>query len=415
MQVHVRSSPNLVEELTAILIHRRCSTLQVAMSTEPHAEPHNTVRPEPEAEYFPEPVSEPVPVWGKARETWGWAWELHWAGFGAMFFLLSLYALLHVSRMVGTGWKPRRLLALFVNCLLVLLGLTRALFLFINPYESDECHVLVACPIILTRILFGIGLPCLTASFSLIHLAFLQVTKLKLYPAKLQSGKFLASVILFHFTLAIVTEVVISLHADGKALSIACQSFFIFFSFLLSASYIYSGRKILSCIERSTSQMQRMGKLSVGSRKREPSRETARTYRPNVSKLVKITYTSVFLGFSSCALQLYSIFHVYNMYSGQYQAPEPWPWLIFQSLSRVVEFAAGCTMAYVSPRQVSKTGLKLPCFPDRGLDRFVPVPSRNVQGSIDGQTSTSNKMQLPNGNAKAAGSASVVMVVGTQF
>lgn len=356
------------------------------MSAEPE-HPGNTPRPEPEGNSY-RPLSEPVPEWDHAREVWQWSWQFHWAGLGALFSLLALHALWHVVVTAGKRWKPRRLLALVVNCLLVTFGWTRALFLFINPYESDECHVLPTCPVLLTRILFGLGLPCLTASFSLIHLAFLQVTKLKLYPAKLQSGKFIFSVIAFHFTLALVTEVILSLFADGKVLGIVCQSFFIIVSFILSTSFLYSGTKILAYVERSNSRTQRLGSISAGSKRSlNDSSSAPRPYRPNVSKLVRITYITVFLGFSSCALQLYSIFYVHNMYSGDYKTPKPWPWYIFQSLYRLVELTAGCTMAYVSQRSVTSATIILSCFRRKDLNK-LSVYCTSTRTSTGSQTTT---------------------------
>lgn len=301
--------------------------------------------------------AEPIPEWGPALQTWQWAWGLHWIGFGTMFALFAMNSLISLTEIIRIKRKTKRgHLAMVIASLLIILGLTRALFLFINPYESEQCNLFPACPVMLSRILFGIALPCVTASFSLVHLAFLQVMKLKLYPEKLQSTKFLSCVIAFHFGLALFTEVMISLFADMKTLSIVCQSFFIVFNFTLSVSFIYSGTKIVTYVTRNHSHVTRIGETSMSARgdgKNAGKLNTLR-YRPNVSKLVKITYVTVFLGFASCGLQLYSIFGVHNMYKGEdLSPPKPWPWLIFQSLYRAVELAAGCTLAYVSPRQVS--------------------------------------------------------------
>ena len=303
--------------------------------------------------------AEPIPEWGPALQTWQWAWDLHWIGFGVLFTIFAVYSLISLIEIASTKRKTKRgHLAMVVASLLLILGLTRALFLFINPYESEQCNILPSCPVVLSRILFGIALPCITASFSLIHLAFLQVTKLKLYPEKLQSTKFLSCVIAFHFGLALITEVMISLFADMKILSIVCQSFFIVFNFALSVSFIYSGTKIVTYVTRNHTHVNRLGEASMRARETKDTKNagklSTRRYRPNVSKLVKITYFTVFLGFAGCALQLYSIFGVHNMYKDEEMSPpEPWPWLIFQSLYRAVELAAGCTLAYVGSRQVS--------------------------------------------------------------
>ena len=308
--------------------------------------------------------AEPIPEWGAALQTWKWGWDLHWIGFGTLFTLFALNSLLSLIEMARIKRRTKRgHLAKVITSLLVILGLTRGLFFFINPYESEQCNLLPACPVMLTRILFAIALPCITASFSLVHLTFLQVTKLKLYPEKLQSTKFLSCVIVFHFGLALITEVMMSLYADITTLSIFCQSFFIAFNFVLSVSFIYSGTKIVTYVTRNHTRVTRLGETSMRARKnseKSAGKLSTRNYRPNVSKLVKITYFTVFLGFASCALQLYSLIGVHNMYKDkEMKPPKPWPWLIFQSLYRAVELAAGCTLAYVGPRQFSRNSHSL--------------------------------------------------------
>lgn len=305
----------------------------------------------------PAVAAEPIPEWGPALKTWQWAWEIHWIGFGTLFILFALYSLASLLQIVrGKRRGKRGRLAMVISSMLSILGLTRALFLFVNPYESPQCHLLPTCPVMLTRILFGIALPCITASFSLVHLAFLQVMKLKLYPEKLQSTKFLTSVIVFHFGLSLITEIMMSMFIDAKTLSIVCQSFFVVFSLVLSVSFIYSGTKIVTYVTRNHSHVINLGEASLRARDDGTGKPgTYRLCRPNVAKLVKITYFTVFLGFVSCALQLYSIIGVHKMYNGEeMEPPKPWPWLIFQSLYRTVELAVGCTLAYVGPRQVRR-------------------------------------------------------------
>lgn len=311
----------------------------------PSSEPEASV-PEgpPHVEPTYEVAFEPLPHWDQARETWQWAWDLHWAGLGCMFALLALYALWSLIDLAASKHRRKPLLAMAISSLLLLFGSTRAAFFFINPYESEECFLPSgSCPVILTRTLFGIALPCITASFFLVHLAFLQLSKLKLYPEKLQSVKFVTCVIAFHFALALITEVMISMYADWRAFSIVCETCFILLSFILSVSFIYSGRIILKSVQESRSSVRRFGDLNSGN-----------SPPPNVAKLVKITYVTVFLGITCVVLKLYSIFVLHNMYSNDGAAiPKPWPWLIFETAYRLVEFGLGCTMAYVNPRQAS--------------------------------------------------------------
>lgn len=309
----------------------------------PSSEPESSV---PEVEPTFEVAFEPLPHWEQARETWQWAWDLHWAGLGGMFALLALYALWSLIDLAASKHRRKPLLALAISSLLLLFGSTRAAFFFINPYESEECFLPTGhCPVILTRTLFGIALPCITASFFLVHLAFLQLSKLKLYPGKLQSVKFVTCVIAFHFALTLITEVMISMYADWRAFSIVCETFFILLSFILSVSFIYSGRIILKSVHESRLSVRRLSGIS-GNFRINPT--------PNVAKLVKITYITVFLGITCVVLKLYAIFVLHNMYSNDGAAvPKPWPWLLFETSYRLVEFGLGCTMAYVNTRQAS--------------------------------------------------------------
>lgn len=314
----------------------------MAYST-PFSEPESVAEGTTNLEPTGELAFEPLPHWDQAKETWQWAWDLHWAGLGSLYVLLALYALWSLIDLAGKKYRRKPLLALTISSLLLTFGTTRAAFLFINPYESEQCFLPTDCPMVLTRALFGIALPCITASFFLVHLAFLQLSKLKLYPEKLQSVKFVACVVAFHFSLVLITMVMVSLYADWTAATIVCETFFILLSLILSSSFIYSGRIILKSVQESRTSVRRFGDLN-----------TAHSPAPNVAKLVKITYITVFLGFASVVLQLYSILAVHNMYSDDGAVvPKPWPWLIFESLCRLVELGLGCTMAYVNPRQVS--------------------------------------------------------------
>lgn len=355
-------------------------------------EPERSSTSEPEASP-PNSGSEPIPEWTTARATWEWFWDVHWIGLGCLFALLALYSLWSVLNVARESKKRPRVLSIFICSMIFLLGTSRALFLFINPYESPQCHVLPNCPVILTRVLFGLGLPCLTAAFSFIQLVFLQVVKLKLYPGKVQNWKFLLTIVMVHFTLAFVIEVIVFLYADWRSLSLVCQAFFILFSLVLSTSFIYTGRRIIHHVNHSARQVSRMGTRTVSSKS---AQKTSR--KPDLSKLVRITYLTTALGFSSCALQLYSIFVVYDMYrSTSKKEPEPWPWLVFQTLYRIVELLAGITMCYVCPRQTNdkKKSLRRPCLPafEGRKRRYRPTIFYTDSGTSDPSVNQSVELE----------------------
>ena len=283
-----------------------------------------------------EALAEPGPPdWPVVKKIWGFAWDLHWIGFGILFGLLAIYsflALVLVNHKKGYCRKP---LFLAINSLLLVLGATRATYLMMDPYESGENDVKV--PKWLKLPLFGIAYPCLTSSFCLIHLAFLEVTKLKVGPTRLQNAKFLSAVIVVHFIIVFTVETTSSIKPELKELLIVCQSFFILWSLLLSGSFIYSGCKVINHVKNVHKQLNTIEKNER--LRRIPKRKSCTT------KVAKITVVTSFLGVAVCGLHFYSMIGVYGMYSEVVHI-SPWPWLAFQSSFRFVEFIMACTIAY---------------------------------------------------------------------
>ena len=280
---------------------------------------------------------EPGPDWKVAKQLWGIAWEIHWVGFGVLFSILavhSLIALAQVKQQQGFGRRP---LVVAINSLLVILGAARALFMFLDPYESGENGF--HCPHWLATLLYGIAFPCLTSSFSLIHLAFLEVANVHIGPSKLQSVYFLGGVITLHFGIVIIAETTTATNAKLTPLLIVCQSIFILWGLLLSVSFIYSGLKVILSSEKVQKQLEM---IETGAAQQTASEKRRKT---KTIKVAKVTFATSILGFACCGLQLYSLFGVYSLYTKAVD-PSPWLWWVFQTCFRVVEFCMACTIAY---------------------------------------------------------------------
>ena len=286
--------------------------------------------------HTPEPNAEPGPDWNIAKEKWNFAWELHWLGFGLLFSLVSLHSLVALVRLKRRKVYSRPPLFIAVNALLGILGFTRAIYLFVDPYESGEHHI--RFPRWLSRLLFGLAYPCLSSSFCFVHLAFLEVTKLKLGSSRLHSPRFLGLVVTAHFILVFVAEITSAIKPSSGKLLIVCQSFFILWGLLLSVSFIYSGTKVIREAAKTRKQL-----TSIGEKEERSSR--VRPGKSNMSKVAKITLATSVLGLGCCALQIYSLVGVYGLYSTTVN-PEPWPWWIFQTGFRLTELAMACTIAY---------------------------------------------------------------------
>ena len=278
-------------------------------------------------------VPEPGPDWPVAKQEWGIAWEFHWIGFGSIYALLALNSLIAIIRFQKVPSLARKLQFQAINGLLILLGVSRALYLWIEPYESGEN--LVYCPLWLVRPLFGIAFPCLTSAFCLLHIAFLEAVKLQLQSEKLRSVRFVSGVIALHFVVVIVADTTVAIHANRTELLIICQSFFIVWGVMNAVAFMYSGSRV---IIRDKENMRQL--------KQSPFQGKLSRQRKNWStKVGKVTIATSVLALTCTAVQTYSLFGVYGIYSKEVN-PQPWPWLGFQTSFRLVELGMACTIAY---------------------------------------------------------------------
>lgn len=288
-------------------------------------------------------VPEPGPDWKTAKLEWGVAWEFHWYGLPVAFAFLAINS---VAAIVLANKKKAFARTVFfdaINSLQVLFGMSRALCLLIDPYEIYESKMNIGnCPVWITRPLCGIAFPCLTSSFCLIHLAFLEVAKVQLVPPKIQNFKVVVSIIGLHFLVVIVSDTTVAFEGNLTELLIVCQSFFIVWGFLNSISFMYSGSKVVSQARKIQRQLLA---IQQGENRKEAVRPNNTHVCSRTSKVAKITLATSALGMACCSLQVYSLFGVYGMYS-KVVNPKPWPWLAFQTSFRLVELAMGCTIAY---------------------------------------------------------------------
>ena len=182
-------------------------------------------------------VPEPIPDWASAKKEWKWGWYIHIYGLGIIYLLLALYAGISMLEFRRRLRIQQYILA--INWILLILGLSRALFLFIDAYESTG-----KLPTPLTRVLYGIAFPCLTSSYSLIQLVFMRITKVNMGSSKLQNYRVLAAIITTHFTIVIVIDITVAYRNNLKWLLMLCQSFFITWGLILCFGFVYGGFKM---------------------------------------------------------------------------------------------------------------------------------------------------------------------------
>lgn len=313
------------------------------------AEPEPTTEPRAELpKPRPEPEGEPLPEWHLAKQTWGAAWGMHWIGMAVFFAIASIIAIFFLRRIYKRKRKQQTMakFALTVTFLIALFTTSRFLYLIINPYESSDCLFGERkCPLFVSRFLFSIGMPSLSSAYFLLHLALLDVVKMRKLNnfTKLQNWWFLAGLVCFNHILSCTADLVVAYVTSARLFLAICQGYFIAFSGCLVAAFVYSGVKIYRTNRDTKSQVYKMSVRHPG----DTTTQKLTSGGSNVKKVLRLTIATAVLGAVFLVLQIYALAVVYMVADGKY--PKPWPWLIYQYVYRFVELSlASCVLYNIS-------------------------------------------------------------------
>ncbi|KAL6257371.1 hypothetical protein P5V15_010944 [Pogonomyrmex californicus] len=177
-----------------------------------------------------------APSWSAIQQDIRWAFLLHAYSFACLFFVLGFYtffSILNLRSLIST-----RPFMSTINIFLCLLGASRAASLFIDAYNLKDI-----LPKVIGSIIWDIGYPCITSAFCLIQLAFLQLTKLKFGPERIQKESCLSLVITAHFFFVIASDIVLSSHNCYMA-KYMVQAAFLIWSILLYLAFLHAAYKI---------------------------------------------------------------------------------------------------------------------------------------------------------------------------
>ncbi|XP_076224173.1 uncharacterized protein LOC116424682 isoform X3 [Nomia melanderi] len=201
-----------------------------------------------------------------------WIFLLHTYGFACLFFVLAFYTFLSILHLryckrdasyekYITGYEDsvsfsRSLISSrpfmsTINMFLCILGASRATCLFIDPYNLKDIM-----PKIIGSIVWDIGFPCITSAFSLIQLAFLQLTQfqLKFGPQNIQKESCVSLIITGHFFFVIASDIALT-SPNCYVVIYVVQSVFLIWSILLYLTFLHAGYKILQWLETVPSSM----------------------------------------------------------------------------------------------------------------------------------------------------------------
>ncbi|GAB6024179.1 hypothetical protein CHUAL_008882 [Chamberlinius hualienensis] len=182
-----------------------------------------------------------APKWTTIRNELKWTWLLHTYGFACVFFMLAFYAFFSILNL--RAQLATRPYMSSINVFLCLLGVSRATCFLVDPYDSKGI-----LPEAIGSITWDLAIPCLISSFSLIQLAFLQLTQLKLGPTKMRSKSFVSLVISSHFFFIIASDIIRTFQEKSKIACYVCQTIYLCWGILLSVTFLYGGWKMMKLL-----------------------------------------------------------------------------------------------------------------------------------------------------------------------
>ena len=178
-------------------------------------------------------VADPVPA-TKERSIWALVWEAHVYFSGTLFVLLAIYCSVNILRLHTFSRLFSRGYFVGLNLCIIVVGVLRPVYLFIDPYNASGSF-----PRVVAYLLLDTGYPAITTGFAILFLALLRATQIELVSPAFQTPRSLAVFCFTHLAISVAVDVAVGLAPSVRYLVLICQGFFIVWSLLLSAGYFY--------------------------------------------------------------------------------------------------------------------------------------------------------------------------------
>lgn len=308
--------------------------------------------------------------WEERTATWYILFDFMVALYGLLFATLASAALIVLcKRHMTARFKVHTFVAIDIS--LLTLGVSRVLFLSLDPWGQNDYFTCRGC-IIVSRLISALAFPSLTSSYTLVFITLWFSARIQLGPLWIQKLKVLVPLCFVHYVIAVVLEVIGSFTLPSYPvviILISCEAIFAVWGILVCISFMIAGVHLLDTIKRSarTSSVvcrdsPHLTRHDLVIKKESPAlRYRSRTYskskaqekhRRAVRKIARITYMTASLA------MLYSVLIITNLiliclnlfdectgYIGD-KKPHPEVWLVLQFLVLTVELLLGALLTY---------------------------------------------------------------------
>ena len=306
--------------------------------------------------------AEPAPEWDKALSAFGSWWDFH-VYFTAVCFLIIalLAAVCFVFYICSEQKRSHRIYFALLSSMVFVLGASRGVFMLIDPYNhSGFFHPAVAYS------LRSVSLPCFTASFYLIFVAWLKATRMQ-QAHVIQQPLTMVLVLGAQFVVSLAFDLAAGFSLHASYLQLVCQACFVVLSTALSVLFFLLFKRIYHATVVNRRRLSRLSThraapASTKDNSRKDSTVSTQTTEPEAtpkkrSKSVNSIHVSLPTGakviFASAVLllllavqNLIGMLTIYTRLALTRDRPAPWSWWAFEFSLRVTEIALTASILY---------------------------------------------------------------------
>lgn len=276
--------------------------------------------------------------WKPESHILGITWDCHFYVMGSFFAVIALYSFISLLRvhtfitLLNSGYY------IAVNSVILLLSLFKSLYLVYDPYNLSGKY-----PPLAASILSKITLPCLTSSFLLLMLSFLNLTKAQFLSPKFQKPCVIASIITIEFLIFFCSEISVGLFQAPNMITIASYFLLIVCAKLSSISYFYVFRRLHHRALRKQGEMIRLTftKMHI-----DGAQLPKKLPKPTLGLSVKLLLISAILLTTLCILIPFGM--IFQLILPSVLLNDPWVWWGYHLTCRILELLIVATMSFIA-------------------------------------------------------------------
>lgn len=295
--------------------------------------------------------------WDPVDTAWVVFFYLHVVIFAVLFLLIGIACVILLCKHRQTIRFAKAHTFATVNITLLILGFSRTLFYVLDPYGlSGVCNVL-ACTII-SRLLFSLGFPSLTASYTLVFLTLWQSARIRLGKTFIGDLRKVIPFTLIHYIVALTVEIVTFIGPYSVIfIVIACEIVFALWGMVVCVIFLTAGIRLLKSVQSSarttTSQCRgsmdsNAGQSTLKSSTLDNKRDgrMRKHHKQAIFKVSLITYSAAVLGVLYSINNVGRVIVIVTGLFGSVGRGNPNLWLAQNYIAGVLEIGMAVLMLY---------------------------------------------------------------------